>query len=114
MRRIMLLGAVVWLAGTAVALADPIEGSWKTQAGSSAQIGTCGAGYCITLTSGKFKGKRIGNMSSDGDGGYSGSITDPETDKTYSGSASINGGSLKMKGCVLGGLICRSQTWTRL
>ena len=50
----------------------------------------------------------------DGGGTYSGSITDPAKDKTYSGSGTLSGGSLKMKGCVLGGLICRSQTWTKL
>ncbi|TIU33013.1 MAG: DUF2147 domain-containing protein, partial [Mesorhizobium sp.] len=41
-------------------------------------------------------------------------ITDPETDKTYSGKATISGASLKMSGCVLGGLICKSQTWHKL
>ena len=33
---------------------------------------------------------------------------------TYSGKASINGGSMKLSGCVLGGLICQSQTWTKM
>ena len=55
-----------------------------------------------------------GKVSADGGGQYSGEITDPANDKTYSGSASVSGGSMKMKGCVLGGLICRSQTWTKL
>ena len=61
---------------------------------------------------GKHAGKRIGNMNGSGDS-YTGEITDPANDKTYSGSASINGASLKMQGCVLK-VLCKSQTWTRM
>ena len=63
---------------------------------------------------GKYKGKGIGKISAQGDGKYSGSITDPATDKTYNGRASISGSSMKMKGCVLGGLLCKSQNWTKM
>jgi uncharacterized protein (DUF2147 family) len=51
-------------------------------------------------------------MAGSGDS-YSGEITDPENDKTYSGSGTVSGNSLKMKGCVLA-VLCKSQTWTRL
>ena len=44
---------------------------------------------------------------------YSGSITDPAADKTYSGSGTVKGNSLRMKGCVLA-VLCKSQTWSRL
>jgi hypothetical protein len=43
-----------------------------------------------------------------------GSITKPSNGKTYSGSATLSGNSLKLKGCVFGGLICESQNWSRL
>jgi uncharacterized protein (DUF2147 family) len=52
-------------------------------------------------------------MAASGGGKYSGSITKPQNGKTYSGKASLSGGSLKMSGCVLGGLICESQNWLR-
>ena len=54
-----------------------------------------------------------GNKSTTDRNGYSGSITDPETDKTYSGSGATSGNSLRMKGCVLA-VLCKSQTWSRL
>jgi uncharacterized protein (DUF2147 family) len=92
--------------------AEPIEGNWKTQSGATAEIGKCGTAFCVTLKSGQHAGKRIGRMSGSGDS-YSGEITDPETDKTYSGSGAVTGNSLRMKGCVLK-VLCRSQTWTRL
>ncbi|AZN98989.1 DUF2147 domain-containing protein [Mesorhizobium sp. M9A.F.Ca.ET.002.03.1.2] len=108
----MALAATLIMAGAA--WADPIEGNWKTQAGSTAAIAGGGGGFSITLKSGKFAGKRIGSFKVSGDNKYTGTITDPETDKTYSGKASVSGASLKMSGCVLGGLICKSQTWHKL
>ena len=106
------LAALMFSAG--VALADDIEGNWKTQAGSTAAITGGGGSFTITLKTGKFAGKRIGSMKAKGDNSYSGTITDPEADKTYSGKATVSGRSMKMSGCVLGGLICKSQTWTKL
>jgi uncharacterized protein (DUF2147 family) len=110
-RTTMIAAAMTLMAGAACA--DPIEGNWRTQNGETAAIVDCGGGFCITLKTGKHKGKGIGKVSPKGDGRYAGSITDPATDKTYSGKASVAGGSMDMKGCVLGGLICRSQTWTK-
>ena len=61
---------------------------------------------------GKHNGKQIGKMSGSGDS-YRGEITDPETDKTYAGSGSVSGNSLKMRGCVMA-VLCKTQTWSRL
>ena len=111
MRSIIIAAALVLSAMTAQA-AEPIEGNWKTASGATAQIAPCGGAFCVTLKSGKFNGKQIGKMSGSGDS-YKGEITDPETDKTYAGSGSVSGNSLKMKGCVMA-VLCKSQTWTRL
>jgi uncharacterized protein (DUF2147 family) len=92
--------------------AEPIEGNWKTQGGETAAITSCGSSFCVTLKTGKYAGKQIGKMSGTGNK-YKGEITDPANDKTYSGSASISGSSMKMRGCVLG-VLCRSQTWTKM
>jgi uncharacterized protein (DUF2147 family) len=106
------LAATLIMAGAASA--DPIEGNWKTQAGSTAAITGGGSAFSITLKSGKYTGKNIGSFKVAGENKYTGTITDPETDKTYSGKASVSGSALKMSGCVLGGLICKSQTWHKL
>ncbi|QPC94000.1 DUF2147 domain-containing protein [Mesorhizobium sp. INR15] len=106
------LAATMIMAGAA--WADPIEGNWKTQAGSTAAITGGGSSFSITLKSGKYSGKNIGSFKAAGENKYTGTITDPDTDKTYSGKASVSGTSLKMSGCVLGGLICKSQTWHKL
>ena len=110
MKRIALLTALL-ISGQALA-AENIEGNWKTQSGETATIASCGSAFCVTLKTGKHAGKQIGRMSGSGNE-YSGEITDPANDKTYSGSGSVSGNSLKMKGCVLK-VLCKSQTWTRL
>lgn len=111
MRSIIIAAALALSAITAQA-AEPIEGNWKTASGATAQIAPCGGAFCVTLKSGKHSGKQIGKMSGSGDS-YKGTITDPEADKTYSGSGSVSGNSLKMKGCVMA-VLCKTQTWTRL
>lgn len=112
MTRMLTLATAIIALSAATAMADPIEGNWRTQGGETAAISSCGGAYCITLKSGKHNGKRIGQMSGS-DGSYSGTITDPADDKTYSGSANVSGGSMKLKGCALK-IFCKTQTWTRL
>lgn len=106
--------AVVLAAGSAgAAFADPIEGNWKTKSGETAAIAKCGSAFCITLKTGKYSGKRIGSLSGS-DGTYAGEITDPKSDKTYNGKAALAGDSMKLSGCVLGGLICRGENWSKM
>lgn len=112
--RIIAIAALSVVAATSAQAADPIEGRWRTQSGETAQIGACGSGLCITLRTGRHAGKQIGSVKPQGAGAYAGTIIDPADDKSYSGKASLSGSALTMSGCVLGGLICKSQSWTRL
>ena len=111
MTRMLTLAAAMLAMTAGTAMADPIEGNWRTQSGETAAIASCGGAYCITLKSGKYSGKRIGKMSGSG-GNYSGTITDLADDKTYSGSATVAGASMKLKGCALK-IFCKTQTWTK-
>ncbi len=130
MRKFALTAAVV-LGVAAPALADPVEGVWKTQPGDEGnyahvQISSCGSKICGTIArtfdaSGKEVassnvGKRmIWDMEPRGDGYYAGGkIWAPDRDKTYRSKMQLNGNSLKVSGCVLGGVICRGQTWARV
>jgi uncharacterized protein (DUF2147 family) len=107
----MALAATSIMAGAA--WADPIEGNWKTKDGDTAAISACGGSFCIKLTTGQYAGKSIGSMKANGGGKYVGSITKPSNGKTYSGSGTLAGSSLKMTGCVLA-VLCESQTWRKL
>lgn len=112
MKRIMTIAAALMLSGNLAVAAEAIEGNWKTASGETAVIGPCGGAFCVTLKTGKHAGKQIGKLSGKGNS-YSGEITDPANDRTYSGSGTVSGNSLSMKGCVLK-VLCKSQTWTRL
>jgi uncharacterized protein (DUF2147 family) len=113
LRKTLLATAALFAFGlSAAGAAEPIESNWKTQSGETAAITKCGSSFCVTLKTGKYAGKQIGKMSGSG-AKYTGSITDPATDKTYKGSATISGSSMKMKGCVLS-VLCKTQTWAKM
>lgn len=43
-----------------------------------------------------------------------GTIWAPDEDETYASEMELKGDVLEVSGCVLGGLICRGQDWTRV
>ncbi len=126
--RMFALAAAVALTTTAAIAAEPIEGLWQTQADDGAfafvQITPCGGAYCGTIVK-TFKGKAeykspnlgkqiVRNMAPKGNGTYAGQVWRPANDKIYNGKAAVTGDTMKLSGCVAGGLICKSQSWTKL
>jgi uncharacterized protein (DUF2147 family) len=126
MKHILLAAAL--LAAPALACADPIEGLWQTQPDEGAyaqvQIAPCGPAFCGTIVK-SFRGgapiqsPNIGrqiviDMRPAGDGTYAGKVWRPSNGKTYVGKIALKGDAMKLSGCVLGGLICAGQDWTRL
>lgn len=122
------LAAVATLAPLA-ATADPVHGVWQTEPddGSYAHVemAACSGGkVCGWIrrtfdASGEYDGANIGkvlviNMENQGDGTYKGSVWRPSNDKTYIGKMDLDGATLDLAGCVAGGLLCSSQTWTRV
>jgi len=104
--------AAIMLSSSSFAFADAIQGNWKTQSGETAKIAKCGGSFCITLQTGKYKGQRIGKMKASG-GEYVGTVTDPEDNKEYSGTASVSGSKMKLTGCALK-IFCKTQKWKKL
>jgi len=92
--------------------AEPIVGNWKTQSGETAAISKCGGSFCIKLKTGTYAGKRIGKLQGSG-ADYTGTVTDPEDEKEYTGSATVGAKSMKLKGCALK-IFCKTQNWKRL
>lgn len=125
-KTLILAMAGLWAAGAAYA--DPIEGMWKTQPDDGVfyhvNMQKCGPSFCGKFVKRFENGKETGgamigknavfDMKPKGGGSYEGKAWKPSNNKTYNGKGSHSGNSLKMSGCVLGGLICLSQKWTRL
>lgn len=119
------LGLVLGQAGWA---ADPLEGLWKTAVDDGAyalvEVHPCGDKLCGTIMrtfndEGEYKSPNIGkdiirDMVPQGNGRYKGKVWRPSNDKIYLGKLVLSGNTLTMKGCIVGGLICASQTWTRV
>lgn len=124
------------------ALAADATGNWLTQSGSATvKIANCGAELCGTIValkepndpatgrpktdknnpdSAKRSRPLVGvqivfGMKPSGTANkWSGQVYNAEDGKTYSGSLTLqNERTLKLEGCVFGGLICKGQTWTR-
>jgi uncharacterized protein (DUF2147 family) len=45
---------------------------------------------------------------------WTGTIVDVRDGTQYAGKISMEGESLRVEGCVMGGAICGGQTWTRV
>lgn len=117
------------LAGPALA-AEPVEGLWQTRPDDNGNVGhvqiaPCGAALCGTLirsfgpdgkeiASPNIGRRIVWDMQPEGGGAYAGGkVWTPDRDKTYRSHIQLDGDRLTVKGCVLGGLACRGQDWTR-
>jgi uncharacterized protein (DUF2147 family) len=121
--------------------ADP-TGTWHTDGGTATvRIASCGPELCGTIVAlkepndpatGRPKtdknnpdaSKRnrpvvgimivLGMKPSGTPDKWNGQVYNAEDGKTYTGSITMQGPrTLKLEGCVLGGLFCKGQTWTR-
>lgn len=101
----------VMLAAPATA-AEPIEGTWKRSNGTLIKYAASGGQFCGTVLNKEYKGKSIGCMSGGG-ADYKGKVNKLDEGKTYTGKAHVSGNTLKLSGCALGGLICKSENLAR-
>ena len=122
------LAAAFALSASAAMAADPIEGIWQTQADEGAlaivSIAPCGGAFCGMIVKtykdgAEYASPNVGkqivrSMKATGGGNYEGQVWRPANDKVYNGKATVGGTSMKLSGCVAGGLICKAQTWTKL
>lgn len=123
--------AALGLLTAGAALADPVEGLWKTRPDDNGnfghvQIAPCGPAFCGTLVAAfdsagaKRESDNVGkaivwDMAAEGPGAYGGGqVWAPDRNKTYAAKMSLSGDVLSVSGCVLGGMICRAQEWSRV
>ena len=132
---IALVAALLIWSSASAARAD-IVGTWLSQSGETkVRIAPCGGGkLCGTVVWAKgdpkdtrnpraarrtrpVRGIRmIWDIKPTGSAGeYTGKLYNYKDGKTYDGKVSEQGASrLKLSGCVLGGMICRGQIWSRI
>lgn len=126
-RLIMAAVALMGLAGAA--LADPLEGMWRTAPDDNGNSGLievvpCGAALCGTLVRAFGPGgeevpsdmigrQLIWDTLPDGDGQYRGRVYSPDRDAEYASKLVLSGDRLSVSGCRIG--ICREGgVWSRV
>ncbi|AVT82741.1 DUF2147 domain-containing protein [Rhodopseudomonas palustris] len=116
------LGLLAAALATTGARADDVGGTWLRETGASkVKFAPCGGAVCGTLvwlkpgveTPAKVGQKIFFDMKPTGPGAWAGSAFNPEDGKTYTGKMNLSGGTLTTQGCAMGGMICKSSTWTR-
>ena len=142
MRNVLTSAAAILLGASAPALAAEPIGKWLTKDNNATvAIAHCGDALCGTIVAlrepndpatGKPKtdiynpdaAKRersvigvqiVFDMKPSGTADkWDGQVYNAEDGKTYTGSITLTSAStLDLKGCALGGLICKTQTWNR-
>jgi len=110
------------------AMAEPALGVWKTQLDEGnwghVRIETCGSNLCGFITRSidatgterpEFHGRKVViDMAPDGQGRVVGKRHRPLDGKTYAATLALEGDRLRVRACLAGGLLCRSQMWSRV
>lgn len=110
---------------------EALEGQWKNAKGSLVvKVEQCGGGWCgfvVEATEKAKAGARKGGTQNligtrilwglrpVGEGSYKGQAFDPKRNVRVPATIRVvSPSTLSVKGCVLGGLICKEQRWTRI
>lgn len=112
-------------------MVDPAVGVWSNPKGTL-QVRTrkCGAQLCATVIGASPKAQAkaaaagvpaligteiFSNYRPSGDGDWTGTLYVPDRGKRVSSKLETNlGRSVKVSGCLIGRILCKSQTWTRI
>jgi len=134
MKRILVKLAFV-IAAAAVPVAASaqaaLEGHWKNPKGSVVvRVAACGDAYCGTVVQASDKAKAtsrkggtpnlvgtriLSGMKPTGDGSFKGQAFDPKRNIRAPATIRLLGGStLVIRGCLISGIICKEQRWTRV
>jgi uncharacterized protein (DUF2147 family) len=95
-----LCGTVVWLAEPL----DPATGKPKLDKNNPDN----------SLRSRPVLGSRMLEAKPESDGKWRGTIYNGQNGRTYDVTIHVEDAALKIEGCAMGGVFCRTQTWTRV
>lgn len=127
------------IAGSTFALADDPSGTWRLDNGKiTVKVTQCGGELCANIVALKEPTYKDGtpkidrhnenpalrkrplmglsvlsDMKPNGDNAWKGSIYNADDGKTYSATMSLNGNTMKLKGCVAG-IFCKTNTFKKL
>jgi uncharacterized protein (DUF2147 family) len=126
-----LLGGSLLLAATAATAASKLDGSWTNPVRSvTVRIGPCGGTECGRVTAASAHAREtaanagtrrlvgteiISDIEQTGPDSWRANIFVPDQNVHSSGDISLEGrNQMVVRGCVVGGLICKEQRWTQV
>jgi uncharacterized protein (DUF2147 family) len=118
-----LAGALLVGAASAAFASDPpFLGNWARGDGKThIRVERCGDEVCAlnTWVRSGVSGEKIGDrltlkIAPAGAAGWSGNAFDPQRNQTYTMVLHVADNRMTTDGCAMGGLMCRSMSWTRL
>lgn len=127
----LLLAAAVTMVATPALAASPVEGNWVNPSRSvTVRIGPCGGGtLCGRVVAATAKAREdaahggttnligtelMSDLVPNGEGSWHGSIFVPDVNRRAEAEVHLmDARTLQIEGCALGGLLCKSQVWTR-
>ena len=109
------------LSASSARAADELMGAWQRGDGiARVKVAPCGKVICMTniyirpdVTDEKVGERLEFDVKSSG-ADLAGRVLDPKTGKSYSATIVVNGDRMSTRGCILGGVICKSTEWTRI
>lgn len=126
-----MLFAAATLVATPALAASPVEGNWMNPAHSvTVRIGPCGGGaLCGRVVAATPKAREdaanggtpnligtelMSDLVPNGEGSWHGSIFVPDVNRRAEADVHLmDARTMQIQGCALGGLLCKSQVWTR-
>lgn len=112
-------GAALALVATAAFAQSSPFGTWtRPSNGAKVNFYDCGGNLCAKVVSSPTAGAAgkviMSGAKKTGDNAWQGELLNTEDGKTYTGKVTLDSPkALTLKGCVLGGIICTGETWTR-
>lgn len=121
-RSTLAIASMLTMAAPITALAADPSGVWLRGDGNArVRIAPCGGNICATnlWIKDTSKGEAAGDVlilrvKADAAGRYAGSAYDPKRKLNYSMKMSVASKELKTTGCIVGGLLCKTVSWTRV
>jgi uncharacterized protein (DUF2147 family) len=124
-----LVAVLLFVAASSNAIAQDasqVMGAWQREDGiARVKVAPCGAPnnpvICMTNTyirpdvSDEKVGERLEfNLDGVSNAALTGTAFEPKTGRRFSTAVTVAGDRMTTKGCILGGVICKSTEWTRL
>jgi uncharacterized protein (DUF2147 family) len=106
------------LALAAPACAESANGLWLRDNGAHIQSFECGGGMGLKVVTSPDP-KKVGKTLMCGakktaENKWKGTLLNLDDGQEYSGYVTLSGNNLTLSGCVLGGIICKNDTWSRI